>query len=106
MKQGPSEKRILPNILRLGRPIPKAIAEAPTLSPGLELYMEAYSSLSTTRGGMGDGPIPWTAAMQYADRLGLDSEDAEELWYYVSEMDVTWSEYQTEKRAKKEAAGG
>lgn len=67
--------------------------------------MEAYSSLSTVRGGMGDGPIPWTAAMQYADRLGLEEEDAEELWYFVSEMDAAWGQFQEAKRAKEKPNG-
>lgn len=82
--------------------MPKAIAEAPSLSPGLEIYMDAYSSLSTVRGGMGDGPIPWTAAMQYADRIGLDDEEAEEFWYYIAEMDETWGKHQEAQRGKKD----
>ena len=47
---------------------------------------------------MGDGPIPWDRAMQYAERLDLDDEEWEDFWFYVSRLDETWLDYQAKKR--------
>lgn len=101
MEQGPTEAKILPNVIKLGLPIPKSIANAPSLSLGLEVFYEAYLDLCTTRGGMGDGPIPWHHAMAYAKAVGMEEEQAEELWYYVTQMDEAWLKYQEQKRTKK-----
>lgn len=37
--------------------------------------------------GMAPGQISWLAAMEYADRAGLEPDVAEMLWYYVHAMD-------------------
>lgn len=94
LEQGPVIKKILPLIIRLKQPIPKAIAEAPVLQPGLGLYLEAYLDLATCRGGMGDGPIPWTAGMQYARWLKMDREQTESFWFIMTKVDefyLAWS---------------
>lgn len=94
LEQGPVIKKILPNIIKLKLPIPKAIREAPVLQPGLGFYMEAYLDLATCRGGMGDGPIPWTAGIQYARWLDLDRDQTENFWYIITQVDewyLGWS---------------
>lgn len=101
MEQGPSEAKILPNVLKLGLPIPKAFLNAPSLSLGLEIYYEAYMDLCTTRGGMGDGPIPWHHAMDYAARCSMDEEQTDELWFYLTQMDEAWLKFQEKKSSRK-----
>jgi len=76
----------------MGAPLPPRIANAPELEPGLGIYMQAWSDLSTCR-SMG-GRIPWTAAMEYAARMGMDGEQAEDLWYYLTEMDMAYAKSQ------------
>jgi hypothetical protein len=75
--------------------------EAPEVNQGLDIYWEAFIDLSTCRGGMGDGPIPWDRAMQYADRLTMDDEEWEDFWFIVSRLDETWLDYQDKKRKTK-----
>lgn len=53
--------------------------------PGSDWFYEAYRDLGTCRPP--DGPIPWLAAMAYADRKGLAPDVAETLWAVVWRMD-------------------
>jgi hypothetical protein len=92
---------VLPNILRLGLPLPKAVMEAQEVHEGLEIYWEAFVDLSTCRGGMGDGPIPWNQAAIYADRLEMDDEEFDDFWFYISQMDDAWLDYQARKNKTK-----
>lgn len=57
--------------------------------------------LCTTRGGMGDGPIPWNHAMDYAAHCGMDAEGADDLWYCITQMDEVWLKFQEQKRNRK-----
>lgn len=52
---------------------------------GSAWFYDAYRDLSTCRPA--DGPIPWTAAMAYADRKGLAPDVAETVWSVISRMD-------------------
>lgn len=100
LEQGPTIKKILPNIIRLRLPMPKTIAEAPVLQTGLSFYLEAYIDLATCRGGMGDGPIPWTAAMDWARFHRLSRDQTEDFWFIISRMDEWWLEWK-EKNPKR-----
>lgn len=66
-------------------PVPDRIANAPTLWPGLDLYMDAFVELSTCRSYIGmngtAGPIPYLAIDRYAERIGLD--DPDEFEYFL-----------------------
>lgn len=84
----------------MGLPLPKAAQDMPDLALGLELYWDAFLDLSTCRGGMGDGPIPWTVARQYAEQLDMDEDEFEEMWFILSRMDETWLKHQDKKREK------
>jgi hypothetical protein len=53
--------------------------------PGADWFYTAYRDLSTCRPA--DGPIPWTAAMAYADRKGVAPDVAETLWAVIRQMD-------------------
>lgn len=94
LEQGPVIKKILPNIIKLKLPIPRAIQNAPVLQPGLGFYMEAYLDLATCRSGMGDGPIPWTAARQYGRWLELSKDQFSDFWFIITQVDewyLNWS---------------
>ena len=85
--------------------MPKKIAEAPQLLPGLGFFFQAFLAISSCRPlGMAEGRIPWTAAFQYGQSLGLDPEEFEELWILVSYMDAAYLKYrqaQSENARKK-----
>lgn len=53
--------------------------------PGSDWFWAAYRDLSTE--GHPDGPIPWSAAMAYADRKGVAPDVAETLWAVIRRMD-------------------
>jgi hypothetical protein len=98
LEKAPALRKVLPNIIRMGLPLPKAAVETPELQVGLDFYMEAFIDLGTCRGGMGDGPIPWHHCMAYADNLELDQEETDDLWYIIAKLDEAWLEYQERKR--------
>ena len=80
-------------------PLPKRIADAPQLPPGLELYYEAFWELSSTRAvGFALGPVPWGAVDSYATRYGFDDEQREDLVYYVRAMDNAYLKYHEPKK--------
>lgn len=72
---------------------PDFIVNAPELEPGLALYYVAFWDLSSDRGGMGDGPIRWTAIAQYCDRYGLDEDQEEAMFHHFRAMDVVVREH-------------
>ena len=50
----------------------------------------AFMDLVACRPGWGDGPIPFTAIMDYARAFDFDMEQAEDLQYYVSALDEAY----------------
>lgn len=81
------------------KPTPEKIANAPMLLPGMGLYFQAFLALSSCRPlGMGEGRIPWTAAFQYAENMGLDHDEFEDLWVLVSFMDAAYLKFRQEKQ--------
>lgn len=96
---GTTELRMLKQAYSGGRVrLPQALADAPTLSLGLELYYHAYLELHTTRSwAFGPGPIPWSAVRDYAEAHRFDVEQTEDLLYYVSKMDEAYIKYASEK---------
>lgn len=103
MEQGPVERRILEQCKRERLPLPNRIQNAPDLRIGLELYYSAFLDLCSSRGGMGDGPIPWTVVHEYGLLLGLDDDQLDDLHYYVSRMDDAQLKWLRNKQGK---AGG
>lgn len=88
--------------MRSGRALPKRIAGAPELQPGLELHLSAFFDLTTCRqSGVGSGYIPWTAVETYADRLVLDTEEREDLHHHIRAMDECYLAHQERKRREK-----
>jgi hypothetical protein len=73
------------------RPLPDRITKAPQLLPGLGFYFQAFLALSSCRPlGMSEGRIPWTAAYQYGQNMGLDPDEFTDLWILVSYMDAEY----------------
>ena len=101
LQQGPLEEILIRRAQAEHRPIPKAIAEAPQLMPGLGFYYNAFLALCSCRQvGMGEGRIPWTSAHEYARRMGMDEEEFEDLWMLVCLMDGAYLKYRAEKSAR------
>jgi hypothetical protein len=91
---------IIRQALSAGRPLPKAIAEAPGLEQGNEFFYNAFVSLNTCR--LTDyGGIPWTAVEQYAQRYCIDEEQADLLHGVIKEVDQWFLDYQDKKQKAK-----
>ena len=102
MEQGETEQAILRQCAQLKLPIPDAIANAPILTEGLELYFMAFLDLTTCRSyGMSEGPIPWTAIKDWATYNRLSSIQTEDLFYMVQEMDNAYLNYRAKKQKQK-----
>lgn len=99
LKHGEQLTTIVPKCLAMGLPIPEPFKDPPELLEHAHFYYNAFTDLHTCRS---DGVIPWTTCMQYAERLGLDDEQAEELWEYIRALDVAWNEHQKTKGPKGE----
>lgn len=102
MEHGPLEETLIRRARAEHKRPPVSIINAPMLLPGLGFYFQAFLSLSSCRPlGMAEGRIPWTAAYQYADNIGLDPDEFEDLWVLVSLMDAAYLKF----RAAKAEAG-
>lgn len=98
MEQGPTELTIIKQALRTGMPLPKAIENAPELWPGLELYLNAWFELDTTRSiGMNVGPIPWNAIESYCLVCELDVEQKAKMHKLVRALDRVYLDHQRKK---------
>lgn len=81
-------------------PLPPKIQNAPELLLGQVFYFGAFLELNTDRYvGMELGPIPWSSIMEYADRLGLDDEEREDLFHHVRALDDVLMEHRRKKTA-------
>ena len=98
LEQAPHEDAILSRAMRSKRPIPSAIANAPELIMGLELFYDGFRVLHTSRG---EGAIPWTAMLAYCREYGLDHEQRQIFYELVGEMDAAYLDYRA-KKAKAE----
>lgn len=95
------EKAIIDECIRLGEQLPDRIANAPEIPEYMNLYFEAFFDLTTDRSfGMGEGPIPHSAIVQYCDRLNLNYDEEKDFVYFIRSMDNAYLEYR-EKQAKK-----
>ena len=70
------------------------------------LFIRAWHDLGTCRQvGMGVGPIPWTAVMQWAQIEGLDDEAARLLWEVIVFLECRRVEREEAKRTLEKARG-
>lgn len=72
------------------------------LPEGIDLFLQAYRDLSTCRPP--DGPIPWTAAMEWSDRRGLPSDLGAVLWGVIWRVDSAERGWRADE-IKREAGG-
>lgn len=105
---GPNADKIAAAAKESGAPVPKAILEAPALEDDYQArVLDAFWKLSTCRSlGMGaPGPIPWTAAKDFAHENGFDSDETEfeSFILLIYEMDDEFLEYQSEKSERDRA---
>lgn len=86
------------------RPLPDDhwFYDKPAIPPGLDLFMNAYRDLATCRPP--DGAIPWTAAMQWAERKGLPPGFADVLWGVIWRVDLAERNWRAED-IKRETGG-
>jgi len=79
------------------QPPPSYIADAPELLPGLDLYMEAFRELSTTRPHIGmngaPGPIPWNRINEWGREFGFDGEARDYLVAMIRALDDEYLEW-------------
>ncbi len=84
--------------IRMGKPLPPAILNAPDLQDGNRFWYNAFLDLSTDRPcGFGEGPIPWSSIERYADRWELDEDDREELHQHMRAMDKAYLKFRASK---------
>ena len=89
--------------MRLNRPYPRAIAEAPELIDGLEFYYWAFRDLATCRNSEGD--VPWTVIEEYADKSELDEEQRELLHVFTKALCQTVNEHYERRRGNGNPGG-
>lgn len=99
LQQGPTERTIVEQCARNGLPLPRAIANAPELLVGLELYFIGFMDLTTCRGQSygTEGPISWITMNEYCFVHGIDGEQREDFFYHLSRMDSAYLEYKAKK---------
>lgn len=73
---------------KAGRKVP-VIDKWPELFPGLRQFWEAFSELDSDRPPSMGGftRIPTSAIIKYAEFWGFDKEQADDLFYFIREMD-------------------
>jgi hypothetical protein len=99
---GKAEQRIIRQCYARRKALPDRIENAPDLFIGLELYFNAFIELNTCRvSGWSAGPIPSWCIAEYADRLGLTEEEAEDLFYHIRMMDQEFLKYSDRKNKEK-----
>lgn len=102
MTQGETEKEIRRQAKMHNMPLPESILKAPILNPSLIFYWEAFVHLSTCRSvGMAEGPIPWLAIHEYANRFSLDSDSFDRLLKIISAMDREYLKLKEKEYKKK-----
>ena len=99
MEQGPTEKTIIEQCIRERRPLPDAIANAPELKFGLELFYMAFMDLTSCRSiGYGAGPIPWSAIQTWCAAYDIQGEQREDLFYHVERLDKSYLDWSVKKQ--------
>lgn len=85
-----------------GEEVPEHLANPPELNIGLRIYYEAFLDLSTCRPlGMQEGPIPYTAIVEYFRQLlYLDSEQRWAGVRVVQAMDGAYMQYRNDEADK------
>lgn len=97
------ERDIIRQSIKRGIPLPDKMQNAPRLRPGLELFWEGFTKLTTCRapGAMGPpGRIPWTAIDQYCARRGYEGYLREDFEAIILQIDEAYLDYVIEEHKK------
>lgn len=87
---GKHERQIARQAMLAGEPMPDSIRNAPELILGLEMYLQAFFDLDSTRSnGESLSPISWMNIKEYATVFDLDEEQTESLFIHVRGMDIS-----------------
>ena len=82
-------------------PVPDAMRNPPELWEGLEFYLNAFYALNSCRQiGMGRGPIPWTAVLEYGRLYCETAESFEDLQYHVRALDAHFLNWHSKNNNK------
>lgn len=86
---GKSEQSIARQAMQSGQPLPDRIANAAELRLGLNLYLDAFFDLDSERShAAGVTAIPYSRIRDYAVGYEFDSEQTEDLMYFIRSMDT------------------
>lgn len=73
---------------RFNQPLPDAIANAPELYLGLELYYNGFNQLSSSRPqGFGVGAIPLSYILDYCQVYSIIGEDMDDFVWFITNID-------------------
>jgi hypothetical protein len=88
LELGAHERIIAQQAFRSGEPLPDRIANAPELRLGLQLYMQAFFDLDSSRSNSNElTPISWLNIKRYAVECEFDLEQEEALFYHIKLLD-------------------
>lgn len=91
---------IVEQCVRMRSPYPDAIANAPELHPGLNLFYTAFLDLTSCRTlGYSQGPIPWLAIDHYCQANEIEGEQREDVFYHVAHLDKAYLDWSSKKNA-------
>lgn len=95
---GKDEAKIVEQCVRARQPYPDAIANAPEMGPGLNLFYIAFLDLTSCRTlGYSQGPIPWLAIHHYCEAHEIEGEQREDVFYHVARLDKAYLDHTAEK---------
>ena len=96
------EQRILETCMREGLPIPERMRNAPSLKPGLELFLVAYTDLDRGRPVIyGDySSLSWDLIDRWCHAHGIFGETREDVFAHVRSLDDAYLKWRESKRPK------
>lgn len=79
--------------------LPAKIENAPTLIMGLELYMNGFYMLQSTRGAAyaSEGPIPWLAMRDYCNEYRIVGDQRQDFYDLIARMDHAYLDYKAKR---------
>lgn len=82
--------------------LPDRIQNAPELNLGLELFYIGFLELTSCRViGMGLGPIPMMAMLEYCEINGIDGEAREDFLWLLQRLDHKYLEWSAARAKSK-----
>lgn len=100
---GKDEKGLIDSAVRFGAPLSDRIVNAPELQHGLQIYVDAFNTLTRSRSmSQGSiGSIPYSEISSYCRDHEITGDDREEAIYLIQQMDDTYCKWQADSFKKK-----